>query len=182
LRNKLIPYLIPPEALQKRIRELGEEITLAYKGSSLVCVVVLKGAFMFAADLLRYLFLSDLKVDFLEISSYEGRGRKKETIIERDTQLPLAGENVLVIEDIVDTGHTYQFLYHHIRNHDPNFIALCALLNKPDAREVEVVIDFKGFDIPNHFVVGYGLDYNEQFRHLPGIVRFDDLMNVMEGL
>lgn len=174
-----IPYLIPPKKLQERIIELAKEIETVYKGEPLTSIVVLKGAFIFAADLLRYLHLPDLKIDFLEISSYEGTNRKKEIIIERDTHLPLYGEHILVIEDIIDTGHTYHLIQHHLQGHEPKSISVCTLLNKPEAREVEVPITFSGFDIPNHFVVGYGLDYNERFRHLPGIAILDDVLSAI---
>jgi len=158
--------LISAQQIQQRIRELAAEIRRDYADKRPVLVGVLKGAFMFLADLVRELGFP-VECDFIKISSYgqntESSGR---ITLQLDTTIPLAGRHVLVVEDIVDTGLTTAWLMEHLRRKSPASLRVCALLDKPARRQVEVNIDYVGFRIPNRFVVGYGIDCAEAFREL----------------
>lgn len=161
--------LIPRERIERRVAELGREIDAAYAGTEeLVCVAVLKGAAFFLVDLVRSLE-TPVAVDFLQTSSYGRAARPGEVRIRRDVDLPLRDRDVLLVEDIVDTGWTLETVLALLRLRRPRSLKLCALLDKPDRREVDVPIDFLGFTVPDRFVVGYGLDHAERWRNLPYI-------------
>lgn len=157
------------DAIAARVRELGAEITAAHRGHPVKLLVVLKGSFVFAADLVRAIDL-DVRVDFLGLRSY-GNETKSSGIVEitRDLTSPIAGEHVIVVEDIVDTGLTMAYLLEHLRVQRPASITLAALLHKPSRTQAPVRIDHLGFTIEDVFVVGYGLDHAERHRQLPDL-------------
>lgn len=162
--------LISPDTLAQRVRDLAAQINADYASTRrpLSVIVVLKGACFFAVDLLKQLEL-DTRVDFLRASSYSGMGSTGEVRLHYDITMPIGGTDVLLVEDIVDTGLTASWLLRHLASHNPATVRLCTLLDKPAGRQVEVPIDYIGFTIPDEFVLGYGLDYDEGFRNLPGI-------------
>ncbi len=161
--------LIPREDLERRIAELAAEINRDYAGSDrLVCVGVLKGSVFFMVDLLKQLTVP-LAIDFFQTSSYGSGTVPGEVRIRKDLDLSVRDRDVLLIEDIVDTGHTLRTILGLLRFRGARSVRLCALLDKAEAREVEVPIDYRGFEIEKLFVVGYGLDFDERYRNLPYI-------------
>jgi len=159
--------IVTQEAMRARIRELGRQITADYAQKDLVMIGILKGAYAFYADLARAIDLP-LKVDFLVVSSYAGKAKSSGKIkVLTELTEDIAGRDVLLVEDIVDSGCTVQHLRKALGAGKPKSIKVCALLSKPDRRQVEVVVDYVGFNIPNKFVVGYGLDYQQKYRNLP---------------
>ncbi len=170
LRDDVAKVLIPEEKLQARIAELAREIDATYSRDDrplLVCV--LKGAFMFLADLTRHLETPH-EVDFMEISSY-GRGTVSSGVVRilLDLAQSIEGRHVLIVEDIIDTGRTLDYITRNLRTRGPASLRVCTLLSKPSRREIEIPLDFVGFEIPDEFVVGYGLDFAEIYRNLPFI-------------
>jgi hypoxanthine phosphoribosyltransferase len=168
MTERLVP-LLPAEQIAARIRELGAQITRDYDGKTLVLVCVLKGSFVFAADLARAIDLP-VRIDFLGTRSY---GVDTETSgvvqITQDLSRPIDHEHVLLVEDIVDTGLTVAHLFDLLRTRGPASVKLCALLHKPARARVQVKIDYLGFTIEDRFVVGFGLDFGERYRNLPYI-------------
>lgn len=165
--TKLPPPLLSSETIAARVRELGERIARDHAGKDLVLVPVLKGAFAFVADLARTIDLP-LAVEFLSASSYgDGVAPMREPSVSFAPASSLAGRDVLLVEDIVDTGRTAAKLLDLLKAHGPASLRLCALLDKPSRREVPVAIDYKGFEIDDVFVVGYGLDHAGRWRNLP---------------
>jgi hypoxanthine phosphoribosyltransferase len=164
--------LLSEEQLRTRIAELGARITADYAGKPLKLVGVLKGSFMFMADLARAIDLP-LKVDFIGTTSYQGTTSSGVVRITNDLSRPIDGEHVLLVEDIVDTGLTMQYLLENLATRHPASVKVCALLEKPARAKVQIPIDYKGFSIPDEFVVGYGLDWDGRFRNLPylGVVQ-----------
>ncbi|MFP4314918.1 MAG: hypoxanthine phosphoribosyltransferase [Desulfovibrionales bacterium] len=166
--HKLI-QVIPPEEIQKRVWELAKEISDRYAGEPLLMICVLKGAFLFFADLVKHMHI-DPEVDFLRLSSYKQQTSRTTTMeMLSDICANVADKNVLIVDDIVDTGHSMQYLKSVLAERGPRSIAVCSLLNKRERRERDVLVDFCGFTLEKGFVVGYGLDYAEQYRHLGGI-------------
>ena len=160
--------LITKEELEKKVKELGEKITEDYKNENetLIVVGLLKGSMVFMADLIRQIKLP-LEIDFLEASSYgEGTQTSREVKILKDLRSTISGKNVLVVEDIIDSGFTLKKVLQLLGSRNPKKVSLCTLLDKPERREVEVDVQYIGFEIPNEFVVGYGLDFNENYRNL----------------
>jgi hypoxanthine phosphoribosyltransferase len=159
--------LIPEDRLQQRIGELGAQISRDYAGEDLLLLAVLKGSVLFLSDLMRHITIPHA-VDFMATSSY-GASTESSGIVRilKDLDEPIQGRNVLIVEDIIDTGHTLNYLLLLLRARMPKSLRICTLLNKPDRREVDVHVDYIGFDIPNEFVLGYGLDYDELYRNLP---------------
>ena len=158
--------LIDEPTLQTRIAELGEEISSDYAGKDQLLVGVLKGAVFFMADLMRSLTVP-CEVDFMAISSYGAETDSSGVVrILKDLDIPLQGRDVLIVEDIIDSGLTLSYLMRNLRARDPASLEVCALLTKPGRREIEVPVKYVGFEIPNRFVVGYGLDYAERYRNL----------------
>ena len=158
--------LIDEPTLQSRIVELGEEISNDYAGKDLLLVGVLKGAVFFMADLMRSLTVP-CEVDFMAISSYGAETDSSGVVrILKDLDIPLQGRDVLIVEDIIDSGLTLSYLMRNLRARDPASLEVCALLTKPGRREIEVPVKYVGFEIPNRFVIGYGLDYAERYRNL----------------
>jgi len=161
--------LITTEELQARIRELGQQITRDYSGKNLHLVGVLKGACVFLSDLMRAIDLP-MSLDFIGISSYGASTKSSgEVRITKDLDMSLSGKDVLVVEDIIDTGLTLNYMANIFRSREINSLQIAALLDKPDRHKIEVDAQYIGFTIPNHFVVGYGLDVGEMYRNLPFI-------------
>jgi hypoxanthine phosphoribosyltransferase len=157
--------LIDEETIKQRIKELGKEINNDYKGKNPILIGVLKGAFVFLADLLRELVIP-VEVDFLGISSYTGTKSTGIVRITQDLSLNIEDRDIILIEDIVDSGRTLSYIINNLKTRRPRSIAVCTLLNKKDARVVDVPLTYIGFNIPRVFVVGYGLDYENKFRNL----------------
>ncbi|AEE95820.1 MAG: hypoxanthine phosphoribosyltransferase [Clostridiales bacterium] len=161
--------LLDEEQIKKRIRELGRDITEDYKNKDLLMIGVLKGAIVFFSDLIRAIDLP-LTTDFIAVSSY-GSSTKSSGIVRilKDLDEPVDGKDILIVEDIIDTGLTLHYLVDNIITRNPNSVKICCLLDKPERRLTDVDVDYVGFAIPDEFVVGYGLDYNERYRNLPNI-------------
>lgn len=175
VEGKPVRTLISQEQLQSRIAALGAEITRDYAGCNLVVVGVLRGCFMFISDLVRHIQLP-IVVDFLGLSSYGGRTATSGVVrVTSDLSVPIVGFDVLVVEDIIDTGLTMNYLLENLRTRQPRSIKICSLLEKPARLLQPVSIDYLGFTIPNQFVIGYGLDYQDRYRNLPfvGVVDGD---------
>ena len=160
--------LIPQNRLQERVSELGQEISQAFDGKDLAIVAILKGSFVFAADLLRAMNIQ-CSIDFMGISSYAGQPGSGVVRINKDLDESIAGRNVLLVEDIIDTGLTANYLLHNLQQRKPASIDVCALLDKSARRLIDLPIPYRGFEIPDVFVVGYGMDYQQRYRHLPHI-------------
>lgn len=159
--------LITDQQLQVEIAELGAQITQDYQGKNLLLVGVLKGALLFIVDLARAIDLP-VELDFMAISSY-GAATESSGIVRilKDLETSLEGRDVLVVEDIIDSGLTLNYILENLRNRNPASLKVCALLNKPSRRKINVPVDYHGFDIPDAFVVGYGLDFKQRYRNLP---------------
>jgi hypoxanthine phosphoribosyltransferase len=161
--------LITSERLQRRITELANQIDRDYATSDrLVCIGVLKGAVFFLTDLIKQLRVP-VAVDFFQVSSYRGSTSPGELRVRKDIDLPVRGQDVLIVEDIIDTGYTLRTILDMFRFRGARTVKLCALLDKRERREVEVTVDYCGFEIEDRFVVGYGLDFDERYRNLPYI-------------
>ena len=168
-----IETLIDTDRLTARVEELGAAITRDYDGKELVFVVVLRGSFIFAADLARAIDLP-LVIDFLGLRSYGASTRSSGVVqITKDLTQPVTGKDVLVVEDIVDTGLTMQFLMRHFEAARPRSIKIASLLRKPARTQVPVTVDYLGFTVDDVFVVGYGLDYDQKYRNLPYLGRLE---------
>jgi hypoxanthine phosphoribosyltransferase len=164
-----LKVLITTEQLESRVRELGRQITRDYAGKSLHLVGVLKGACVFLSDLMREIDLP-MSLDFIGISSYGASTKSSgEVRITKDLDMSLAHKDVLVVEDIIDTGLTLNYMVNIFLSREVNSLAIAALLDKPERHEIEIDAKYIGFTIPNHFVVGYGLDVGELYRNLPFI-------------
>ena len=161
--------LISEAQIRERIAELGRDIAAQHTGKRLVCVGVLKGSFMFLADLVRAIPLPELEVDFIGVSSYQGTQSTGVVRITTDLARSIEGEDVLLVEDIVDTGLTIRYLLDNLATRRPRTPKVAALLEKPARAKVQVPVDFRGFTIEDRFVVGYGLDYDGRLRNLPHV-------------
>ena len=165
--------LVDEAALQARVAELGAEISADYRDRDLLLIGVLKGAIFFMADLMRQIDLP-CEVDFMAISSY-GAGVDSSGVVRilKDLDMPIENRNVVIVEDIVDSGLTLSYLLRNLEARHPASVEICALLTKPDRRENDVECRYVGFEIPNRFVIGYGLDFAERYRNLPyiGVLR-----------
>lgn len=157
--------IISDEQLQEKVVELGAQITKDYQGREPVLVCVLKGAMMFLTDLSRHIKLP-VSFDFMEVSSYHGTETTGVVRITKDLKGTIEGKDVIIVEDILDSGLTLTYITKLLKTRNPNSLKICSLLDKKDARITPVTLDYKGFDIPDKFVVGYGLDYNELYRNL----------------
>ena len=160
--------LITESQIEKRVYELGRQISRDYEKSDLVLICVLKGAILFFADLIRTLTVPS-RYEFIQLASYHNDTQSSGVQMIQGLSQDLFRADVLIVEDIVDTGVTLDFLINHIRSFEPSSVKVCSLLDKPARREVPVTIDYLGFEIPNAFVVGYGLDYAQRYRNLPYI-------------
>ncbi|TMK90972.1 MAG: hypoxanthine phosphoribosyltransferase [Actinobacteria bacterium] len=167
LERAVDEVLIEEERLRGRVAELGEEISAAYAGRDLLLIGVLKGAVFFMADLMRHLTVT-CELDFMAISSYGAATDSSGVVrILKDLDINIAGRDVLVVEDIIDSGLTLSYLMRNLEAREPASLEICALLTKPDRREIDVPVRYVGFEIPNRFVIGYGLDFGERYRNLP---------------
>lgn len=154
--------------LDRRVRELADEISRDYAGRGLLVVGILNGAFVFMADLIRRLHVP-CRVDFVRLASYRGCESSGEIRIVKDLEEPVAGRDLLIVEDIVDTGLTLSRFVDSVRQRGPATLKVCVLLDKPERRKVPFEADYVGFRIPDRFVVGYGLDYDEEYRYIPDV-------------
>lgn len=170
-----INVLIPEETVDAKIKELGEKISEDYKGKELHLICILKGGVFFACELAKRITIP-VSLDFMQVSSYGNATTSSGIVrIKKDLDDSMEGKEVLIVEDIIDSGRTLHYLIPVLQQRNPASIRLCALLSKPDRREAEVQIDYLGFEIPDEFVVGYGLDYAQKYRNLPyiGVVEPD---------
>lgn len=168
----IVEVLISREKVEERIKELAKEIEKDYAGKELVCVGLLKGSVMFMADLIKAVDL-DLRIDFMKVSSY-GSGTNSTGVVKilKDVDVDLAGKDVLIVEDIIDTGLTILNVKDFLSKKNPKSVKVCTLLDKPSRRKVEVKGEYVGFEIPDEFVVGYGLDLDEKYRNIPFVGKF----------
>lgn len=175
--------LITEEQLQTRIHELGRAISKDYAGQNPLLVGVLKGVLFFMADLMRQMTIP-AEVDFMAVTSYSPESRRQGMVqLIKDLEIPIADRHVLFVEDMIDTGLTLNYLLRNLRARNPASLEVCALFSKPKRRLVNIPIKYKGFDLPDRFVIGYGLDYREQYRHLPfvGLLRHEVLEESLSG-
>jgi hypoxanthine phosphoribosyltransferase len=161
--------MISENEIKERVQKLAEQIQRDLNNEPIVLIVVLKGSFVFAADLIREM-KGDIKIDFISVSSY---GDETETSgkvrLLKDLDANITNQNVVVVEDIIDSGLTLHFLRDHLKTHKPKQIKICTLLDKPERRKVNLPVDYVGFVIPDEFIVGYGIDYAQMYRNLPHI-------------
>jgi hypoxanthine phosphoribosyltransferase len=167
LRDDLGDVLLTEEEIAAKVADLGRRIAADYAGRNLTLVSVLKGSLPFMADLMRQIPLP-LRIDLMEVSSYGGTGTESSGLVRiiKDLSASIAGEDVLLVEDIIDTGLTLNYLVRYLRGKNPASLRICTLLDKPARRLVDIPVDYIGFEIPDQFVVGYGLDYDERYRNL----------------
>ena len=161
--------------IDKKIRELGARISEDYAGESVCLICILKGASFFTCELAKRITVP-VSLDFMSVSSYGSETKSSGVVkIIKDLDEPIKGKDVLVIEDIVDSGRTLSYLMEMLKDRGPASLKLCTLLDKPDRRVIDVPVDYTGFEIPDEFVVGYGLDYDQRYRNLPyiGVISFD---------
>lgn len=169
LEKDIAEILISAEELQNKVAELGRQISEDYRGRDLLLICLLRGAVVFLSDLIRAIDIP-LEMDFIAISSYGNSTRSSGVVrLVMDLKSNITDRNVLIVEDIVDTGRTLAYILDNLRTRRPADVKVCALLSKPSRREVPVKLDYLGFEIPDKFVVGYGLDYAEGYRNLPFI-------------
>ena len=172
--------LIEEDALQERVAALGQELSADYSGRDLLLIGVLKGAVFFMADLMRHITVP-CEVDFMAISSYGASTDSSGVVrILKDLDINIEGRHVLVVEDIIDSGLTLSYLMRNLEARGPASLEVCALLTKPDRREMEVPVRYIGFEIPDRFVIGYGLDFAERYRNLPYVAVLSDQL-IPEG-
>lgn len=169
MKNDLLKTLVSKEEISKKIAELGEKISRDYEGKNLLMVSVLKGSVVFMADLMRVVTVP-AKIDFMAVSSY-GSGVKTSGVVKivKDLDIDLHGYDVLIVEDILDSGMTLKYITELLKTRGTNSIKIATLLDKPSRRTADIKADYFGFIVPDEFVVGYGLDYNEKYRNLPEI-------------
>ena len=180
LEQAVTEVLIERDVLQQRIEQLGEEISSDYTGRDLLLVGVLKGAVFFMADLMRNLTIP-CEIDFMAISSYGDSTDSSGVVrILKDLDINIEGRDVLIVEDIIDSGLTLSYLMRNLEAREPASLEICSLLTKPDRREAEVPVRYIGFEIPNRFVIGYGLDFAERYRNLPYVGVLDPAL-IPEG-
>ena len=168
MHNDIEKILLSEQQIQARIQELGEVLTKEYADKNPVIVGVLKGVVVFYADMIRHIQVP-CQMDFMWLSSYAGTDSTGKMLVRQDVSADIEGRHVLILEDIFDTGNSLEFTVNHLKKQNPASIKICTLLDKPERRRPGVTLkaDYVGFTIPNAFVVGYGLDYNEKYRNLP---------------
>ena len=169
LNDDVAEILISEEELDARIHALGRQISADYAGEDLLLVCVLKGAVTFLADLMRAIAIPHA-IDFMAISSYGASTESSGVVrILKDLDTNISGRSVLIVEDIIDTGRTLKYITQNLKTRNPKSVRICTLLSKPSRREIQIPLDYVGFEIPNKFVIGYGLDFGEIYRSLPYI-------------
>lgn len=169
MNEDVLRVLLSEDEIREKVRELGGKITADYKNSNLMLVTVLKGAVVFLADLMRQIDVP-AEIDFMVVSSY-GSGVKSSGVVKivKDLDVPLAGKDILIVEDILDSGLTLSYIKELLESRGPRSIRIATLLDKPSRRKVDLQADYIGFSVPDEFVIGYGLDYDEKYRNLPYI-------------
>ena len=169
MKEDVLRVLLSEDEIREKVRELGGKITADYKNSNLMLVTVLKGAVVFLADLMRQIDVP-AEIDFMVVSSY-GSGVKSSGVVKivKDLDVPLAGKDILIVEDILDSGLTLSYIKELLESRGPRSIRIATLLDKPSRRKVDLQADYIGFSVPDEFVIGYGLDYDEKYRNLPYI-------------
>ena len=173
--SEKIRELISEEDVAKKIAEMGAQISKDYEGESVYLLCILKGGVFFTTELAKHITVP-VNIDFMSVSSYGGETTSSGIVrIVKDLDTPIEGKNVLIAEDIIDTGRTLAYLMEYLKQRKPKSLKLCTLLDKPDRRVSDVKVDYTGFEIPDEFVVGYGLDYDQRYRNLPyvGVIEFD---------
>ena len=167
MKEDVLRVLLSEDEIREKVRELGGKITADYKNSNLMLVTVLKGAVVFLADLMRQIDVP-AEIDFMVVSSY-GSGVKSSGVVKivKDLDVPLAGKDILIVEDILDSGLTLSYIKELLESRGPRSIRIATLLDKPSRRKVDLQADYIGFSVPDEFVIGYGLDYDEKYRNLP---------------
>jgi len=165
--------LIDELTIEKRIKQIADQINQEFEGEQLTLICILKGSLYFYADLSRRINL-DTELEFIRVSTYEGENSTGELDWKLKLDKPVTGKNVIVVEDIIDTGFTLSCLLEYLKEQKPKSLKLCTLLDKKERREIEVPVDYVGFTIPNHFVIGYGLDLDQKYRNIPEIDCFID--------
>ena len=173
--SEKIRELISAEDVAAKIARMGEQISKDYAGESVYLLCILKGGVFFTTELAKHITVP-VNIDFMSVSSDGGETVSSGIVrIVKDLDTPIEGKNVLIAEDIIDTGHTLAYLMEHLKQRKPKSLKLCTLLDKPDRRVSDVKVDYTGFEIPDEFVVGYGLDYDQRYRNLPyvGVIEFD---------
>ncbi len=166
---KLADVLLSEEEIASKVEELAKKIQADYEGQDILLVGILKGASVFVADLMRKINL-DVNIDFMSVSSYGSGTESSGTVkILKDLDVDIEGKNVLIVEDIIDSGATLRNLYDTLMTRNPKSLKLCTLLDKPDRRKVDIKVDYVGYEIEDKFIVGYGIDYAEKYRNLPYI-------------
>ena len=168
MENDILKVLLTEEEIQARVKELGAEISREYEGKDPVVLGVLKGVVVFYADMIRNITVP-CQMDFMCLSSYQGTKSTGNMIVKQDMSVDVEGRHVLILEDIYDTGGSLDYTYKHLMSKNPASVKICTLLDKPERRKPGITLkpDWVGFTIPNEFVVGYGLDFNEHYRNLP---------------
>ena len=166
MKQDILKTLVSEEELREKVTELGRQISHDYEGKSLLLVSVLKGSVVFMADLMRAITIP-ARIDFMSVSSY-GSGTKSRGVVKivKDLDIPLEGYDLLIVEDILDSGNTLSYLKEILSSRGPKSIRICTLLDKPERRTADIAADYVGFAVPDEFVVGYGLDYDEKYRNL----------------
>ena len=169
MKEDVLRVLLSEDEIREKVRELGGKISADYKNSNLMLVTVLKGAVVFLADLMRQIDVP-AEIDFMVVSSY-GSGVKSSGVVKivKDLDVPLAGKDILIVEDILDSGLTLSYIKELLESRGPRSIRIATLLDKPSRRKVDLQADYIGFSVPDEFVIGYGLDYDEKYRNLPYI-------------
>ena len=169
MKEDVLRVLLSEDEIREKVRELGGKITADYKNSNLMLVTVLKGAVVFLADLMGQIDVP-AEIDFMVVSSY-GSGVKSSGVVKivKDLDVPLAGKDILIVEDILDSGLTLSYIKELLESRGPRSIRIATLLDKPSRRKVDLQADYIGFSVPDEFVIGYGLDYDEKYRNLPYI-------------
>lgn len=169
-----LKVLIDEETIQQKVLEMAKQIEKDYEGKEILVLCVLKGASFFAIELTQKI-KNKIEFEFIELSSYANATQSSGTVtLRKDIKNSIEGKDVLVIEDIIDSGRTLKYLKEHLKSKNPNSVKLCTLLNKPSRRVVDVPVEYVGFEIPDYFVLGYGLDYEEYYRNLPYIAYIEE--------
>jgi hypoxanthine phosphoribosyltransferase len=165
--------LISEEEIQRKVNQIGQMISRDYQGRNPLLVGVLKGVLFFMADLLQAVTIPS-EIDFIAVANYSAESREEGVVrLVKDLEIPIAGRHVLFVEDVIDTGLTLNYILQNLKARQPASLEVCVLFNKPDHRLIDIPLKYKGFDLPDRFVVGYGLDYKEKYRNLPflGLLR-----------
>ncbi len=181
--NEIQEVIISEEDIQEKVQDLGRLISQDYMGRNLLLVGVLKGVLFFLADLLRNISIP-VEMDFIAVSSYSSESRDQGYVrLVKDLDIPIHQRHVLFVEDVIDTGLTLNYILQNLRARQPASLEVCALFNKPDHRLIDIPMRYKGFDLPDKFVVGYGLDFKEKYRNLPfvGLLKASSIQNQVQN-